>query len=226
MARCKVSYNTKSHYTKIYNIFFSGNNEFKKLQTSSSIDICLEDLKTKCNASVRSITVSVAFKITDIEKMLETSLNPVATFTSAVSADILNFIATVNLSEFRDNYHKLNDISNFPITNKRAGEIGFFLEHTDFCGYTLNELLENETERHRIELDAQSKLADIRCSEQAKLMADKVKFLSQLKKLDVDLTQILVAENGNNFIKNVFTPQDVTRLIQKQIVNKQENNKE
>jgi len=118
------------------------NLEFTKLQTANSIEICLEGLRTKCHATLSSLKLTVSFRINDIETMLQKSNNPVTDFTSAVSADLLNFVGKLDITQFKEHAADLNSLENFPITQQRAKDIGFIMETADFCGYSVSESIQ------------------------------------------------------------------------------------
>ena len=185
--------------------------------------------------------------------MLEKVNNPLTEFTSAISADVLNFVGKTSISEFKEVAHQLNSMENYPITQIRANNIGLVLQSCDFSGYevsasiqglldkeihasistriqsqtdereqaSLDYSLQKEMERQEKELELKSRkfeneLSQVKSQEAAaseqrlvevtREYAAKLKYLAQLKKLDVDITKVLVAENQKTVSYSMYPP--------------------
>ena len=170
-----------------------------------------------------------------------------------MSADLLNYVGRVNITEFKNQSAELNSLTHFPITQQRAKDIGLSMETVDFCGYSVSDsiqqlldkeihasiskrikaqedeqrqasldfTLEKEALRQKKQLELQraqvaseleqlerkEKLSvDSRLHEQQSSFDQKLNYLKQLKKIGVDVTQILVAENQEHITSSRIQP--------------------
>jgi hypothetical protein len=129
----------------------------------------VEDVRTADDALL-IIKLMIFFELTDAERMLDQTHDPVADFINAVSADVIDFAATQTFERFKENTEKLNDIATYKQLVQRAERIGYRVNKVVYRGYHANPKLQamhdNAIEtRTRLRLEAETE-------EQAQSLAD------------------------------------------------------
>src|SRR6185369_10292289 len=71
------------------------------------------------------IKLMVFFELTDIERMLDQTHDPIADFINALSADVIDFAAGKTFEEFKSNTSRLNDPAQYTNLVGRAERIGY-----------------------------------------------------------------------------------------------------
>ena len=161
------------------------------------------DVRTADDALL-TVKLMVFFELTDIERMLDQTHDPVADFINALSADIIDFAATLSFEQFKEQTERLNRQETYQQLAARAQRIGYRINKVVYRGYhasaTLQAMhdgaieartqlkLEAETERQEQEL-ADLKLAreQQRAVQRQRLEQDELahqNLLSQLKQVE------------------------------------------
>jgi len=82
------------------------------------------------------------FELTDIERMLDATNDPIGDFINAASADVIAFCATLNYETFLNETYKLNELSTFSQLTSRATHIGYTMSKVVFRGFQAGEKLQ------------------------------------------------------------------------------------
>ncbi|XP_077985822.1 uncharacterized protein LOC144440337 isoform X2 [Glandiceps talaboti] len=88
------------------------------------------------------IKLMIFYELTNIEKMLEMTHDPVADFINAVCADIVTFAAKLKYEEFQQQAGKLNSQNTYPQLMHRAARIGYNISKVVYRGYHAGDHLQ------------------------------------------------------------------------------------
>ena len=73
----------------------------------------IEDVRTADDALL-TVQAMIFFELTDIERMLDQTHDPVADFLNAITADVIDFAATRPFEAFKRDTEVLNDLTGYP----------------------------------------------------------------------------------------------------------------
>lgn len=131
----------------------------------------VEDVRTADDALL-VVKLMLFFELTDIERMLDRTHDPVADFVNAVSADVIDFAATRTFEQFKEQTEHLNALGTYSQLSKRAATIGYRIDKVVYRGYQANPKLQTMHDaaieaRTRLKLEAETErqaqeLADLR----------------------------------------------------------------
>jgi len=82
-----------------------------------------------------TVKLMLFFELTDVEKMLDATPDPIGDFINAASSDVIAFCAAVSYETFLNETHKLNDVATFTQLTARAAHIGYTMEKVVFRGF-------------------------------------------------------------------------------------------
>merc|ERR1711866_33584 len=87
----------------------------------------VESVRTKDNALI-TVKLMLFYQLSDVEKMLENTNDPMADFINAASADVIEWCAPKKFDEFLANTDVLNTLT--PYTQLKAGaeKIGYEID--------------------------------------------------------------------------------------------------
>jgi len=89
-----------------------------------------------------TVKLMLFFELTDIEKMLDATNDPIGDFINAASADVIAFCATLNYETFLNETHKLNELTTFNQLCARAKHIGYQITKVVFRGFQAGDKLQ------------------------------------------------------------------------------------
>ena len=101
----------------------------------------IEDVRTADDALL-TVQAMIFFELTDIERMLDQTHDPVADFLNAVTADVIDFAATRPFEAFKRDTEVLNDLTGYPQLTARAERIGYTVNKVVYRGYEANPALQ------------------------------------------------------------------------------------
>lgn len=101
----------------------------------------IEDVRTADDALL-TVQAMIFFELTDIERMLDQTHDPVADFLNAVTADVIDFAATRPFEVFKRDTEVLNDLAGYPQLTARAQRIGYIVNKVVYRGYEANPALQ------------------------------------------------------------------------------------
>jgi hypothetical protein len=112
------------------------------------------DVRTADDALV-SVKIMIFYEITDLEKMLDMTMDPIADMVNAACSDIVSFVAARNYATFVDSIPHLSDLETYKQLNERTPSIGITVTRVVYRGYLSNENLQkmhNQAIERRTEL--------------------------------------------------------------------------
>lgn len=92
------------------------------------------DVRTADDA-VLTIRLMIFFELRDIEKMLETTHDPIGDFINAATSDVIEFMSRHDFESFKRNTEKLNDLTTYKQLSSRAEQCGYFMDKVVYRGY-------------------------------------------------------------------------------------------
>src|SRR4029079_10270087 len=79
------------------------------------------DVRTADDALL-TIRLMIFFELTDIERMLEATHDPIGDFVNAASSDVVAFTGRHDFERFKGITHQLNDLESYPQLTARAAQ--------------------------------------------------------------------------------------------------------
>ena len=92
------------------------------------------DVRTADDA-VLTIKLMVFFELLDIEKMLDTSHDPIGDFVNATTSDVVDFTGRHDFESFKRNTDKLNELDTYKQLMGRAEQSGYRIDKVVYRGY-------------------------------------------------------------------------------------------
>ena len=98
------------------------------------------DVRTSDDAQL-TVQLLLFYELRDIERMLDTSNDPIGEIVNAASADVMTFGAANTYESFVQNMSRLSEASSFPLLASCMERAGFVLHNVVCRGYkTCDEL--------------------------------------------------------------------------------------
>ena len=118
----------------------------------------VRDVRTSDDAQL-TVQLLLFYELRDIERMLDTSNDPIGESINAASADVMSFGAANTYESFLQNTKRLSEASAFPLLASCMERAGFVLHNVVCRGYTTCEQLQDMhntavAERTRLRLEA------------------------------------------------------------------------
>lgn len=133
--------------------------EFETLRCMPDQMYCsVRDVRTSDDAQL-TVQLLLFYELRDIERMLDTSNDPIGEIVNAASADVMTFGAGHTYESFLQNTTRLSEASAFPLLASCMERAGFVLHNVVCRGYTTCEQLQGMhttavAERTRLRLEA------------------------------------------------------------------------
>mmetsp|Transcript_32165 Transcript_32165/g.44087 ORF Transcript_32165/g.44087 Transcript_32165/m.44087 type:complete len:416 (+) Transcript_32165:22-1269(+) len=99
------------------------------------------DVRTADDALV-SVKVMIFYEIEDLEKMLDTTDDPIADIVNASCSDIVSFVSSIDYISFVENVSRLSDLETYAKLTSRASSIGVNVTRIVYRGYHASENLQ------------------------------------------------------------------------------------
>ena len=116
--------------------------EFSKLRViPDQLYFDVDEVRTTDEALL-TIKLMVFYELTDIEKMLDKTHDPIADFINALAADIIGFVGCTTFEKFKERTRKLNELDTYKQLAKRAECIGYKISKVVYRGYHANTKLQ------------------------------------------------------------------------------------
>src|SRR5262245_5691409 len=120
------------------------------------------DVRTADDA-VLTIKLMMFFELLDIERMLETTHDPIGDFINAATSDVVDFIGHRTFEEFKKETGKLNELETYRQLTARATQNGYRVNKVVYRGYGAPDRLQA---MHDQAIEARTKLQLERATEQ------------------------------------------------------------
>ena len=117
--------------------------KFTKLrQMPDQTYISVESVRTVDDAQV-NVHLMVFYELKDVDKMLDSTSDPMGDFVNATSADVIKFGAENTYETLLQRTAQLSDVATFPILASRMAQTGFELLKIVYRGYSAGEALQS-----------------------------------------------------------------------------------
>jgi hypothetical protein len=120
------------------------------------------DVRTADDA-VLTIRLMIFFELTDIDRMLDTTHDPIGDFVNAATSDVVEFTAKHDFESFKRSTHHLNDLETYRQLTNRSAQCGYRINKVVYRGYGTAAALQ---EMHDKAIEARTKLQLDRATEQ------------------------------------------------------------
>jgi hypothetical protein len=120
------------------------------------------DVRTADDA-VLTIRLMIFFELTDIERMLDTTHDPIGDFVNAATSDVIEFTGRHDFESFKRATGKLNELETYPQLTGRAAQCGYRINKVVYRGYGAPEPLQ---QMHNQAIEARTRLQLDRATEQ------------------------------------------------------------
>ena len=134
------------------------------------------DVRTADDA-VLTIRLMIFFELTDIDRMLETTHDPIGDFVNAATSDVVDFTGRHDFEAFKRNTAKLNELETYRQLAGRAAQCGYRINKVVYRGYGAPERLQ---QMHDQAIEARTRLQLDRATEQQAQDLEGVRLDSQL----------------------------------------------
>lgn len=132
---------------------------FTKLRTiPDQMYIDIPSVRTADDALL-VIRLMVFFELTDIERMLDRTHDPIADFLNAITADVVDEVSKYAFETFKEKTEGFNDLSSYSQLTQRADSIGYRVAKVVYRGYHASDTLQQMHDQ-AIETRTQLKLED------------------------------------------------------------------
>src|SRR5205823_3192049 len=120
------------------------------------------DVRTADDA-VLTVRLMLFFELADIERMLDTTHDPIGDFVNAATSDVVEFTGKHDFESFKRNTNKLNELDAYQQLSGRASQCGYRINKVVYRGYGAPESLQ---QMHDQAIEARTKLQLDRATEQ------------------------------------------------------------
>ena len=134
------------------------------------------DVRTADDA-VLTIRLMIFFELLDIERMLETSHDPIGDFVNAATSDIVEFTVKHNFESFKANTDRLNELETYKQLSRRAEQCGYRINNVVYRGYGAADSLQ---QMHDQAIEARTRLQLEKDTEKQAQELENYKLESQL----------------------------------------------
>lgn len=138
------------------------------------------DVRTSDDA-VLTIRLMIFFELTDIERMLQNTHDPIGDFVNAATADVVEFTGKHDFASFKQNTDKLNDIATYKTLLGRSAQSGYKIHNVVYRGYGAADSLQL---MHNQAIEARTKLQLERATEEQAQSLENFKLESQMSRAE------------------------------------------
>jgi hypothetical protein len=110
-----------------------------------------------------TIRLMIFFELLDIERMLESTHDPIGDFVNAATSDVVDFTGRHDFESFKRNTDRLNELETYRQLVGRAGQCGYQINKVVYRGYGAPRRLQ---QMHDQAIEARTKLQLERATEQ------------------------------------------------------------
>ncbi len=122
----------------------------------------VRDVRTSDDA-VLTIRLMIFFELIDIEKMLDTTHDPIGDFVNAATSDVVDWVGKHDFEGFKQNTDRLNELEAYRQLTSRASQCGYRISKVVYRGYGAAESLQ---QMHDQAIEARTRLQLERATEQ------------------------------------------------------------
>jgi len=122
----------------------------------------VRDVRTADDA-VLTIRLMIFFELLDIERVLDTTHDPIGDFINAATSDVVDFTGRHSFESFKQNTSRLNDLDAYRQLTNRAQQCGYRINKVVYRGYGAPDRLQS---MHDQAIEGRTKLQLERATEQ------------------------------------------------------------
>jgi hypothetical protein len=134
------------------------------------------DVRTADDA-VLTLRLMIFFELLDIERMLDTTHDPIGDFINAATSDVVDFTGRHSFEGFKQNTSRLNDLDTYRQLMNRAAQCGYQINKVVYRGYGAPDRLQA---MHDQAIEARTKLQLERATEQQAQELEDYKLRAQM----------------------------------------------
>ncbi len=134
------------------------------------------DVRTADDA-VLTIRLMIFFELQDIDRMLETTHDPIGDFVNAATSDVVDFTGRHDFESFKRHTDQLNELETYRQLMSRAAQCGYRINKVVYRGYGAPDRLQ---QMHDQAIEARTKLQLERATEQQAQELENDKLESQM----------------------------------------------
>jgi hypothetical protein len=134
------------------------------------------DVRTADDA-VLMVRLMIFFELTDIERMLDTTHDPIGDFVNAATSDVVAFTGRHDFEAFKRNVTQLNELETYRQLTSRAAQCGYRINKVVYRGYGAPQALQ---QMHDQAIEARTKLQLERATEQQAQDLEDYRLASQI----------------------------------------------
>jgi hypothetical protein len=101
----------------------------------------VEEVRTADDAQL-TIRLMIFFELRDIERMLESTHDPIGDFVNAATSDVVESLSRMTFDEFKRTTEALNELSTYRNLTARAAQCGYHIDKVVYRGYGAPEALQ------------------------------------------------------------------------------------
>jgi hypothetical protein len=120
------------------------------------------DVRTSDDALL-TVRLMVFFELQDIERMLESTHDPIGDFVNAATSDVIDWVGRYDFDGFKRNTEQLNELSTYKQLSARASQCGYALHKVVYRGYGATQALQR---MHDEAIESRTRLMLERATEQ------------------------------------------------------------
>ncbi len=113
--------------------------------------------------AVLTVRLMIFFELIDIQRMLDTTRDPIGDFVNAATSDVVAFVGEHDFESFKTNTNRLNDLETYRQLTGRASQCGYRINKVVYRGYDAPKSLQL---MHDQAIEARTKLQLERNTEQ------------------------------------------------------------
>lgn len=136
------------------------------------------DVRTADDA-VLTVRLMIFFELIDIERMLDTTHDPIGDFVNAATSDVVDFTGRHDFESFKRNVHQLNELETYRQLANRAEQSGYRINKVVYRGYGAPKPLQD---MHDKAIEARTKLQLDRATEQQAQDLENYKLEAQIRR--------------------------------------------
>jgi hypothetical protein len=129
--------------------------------------------------AVLTIKLMIFFELADVERMLDTTHDPIGDFVNAATSDVVDFTGRRSFERFKQETGELNDLAAYRQLAARAAQTGYRITKVVYRGYTAPDRLQA---MHDQAIEARTKLELDRATEQQAQELEDFRLNAQLQR--------------------------------------------
>lgn len=134
------------------------------------------DVRTADDA-VLTLRLMIFFELLDVERMLDTTHDPIGDFINAATSDVVDFTGRHSFESFKQNTSQLNDLDTYRQLTSRAAQCGYRINKVVYRGYGAPDRLQA---MHDQAIEARTRLQLERATEQQAQELEDYKLKAQM----------------------------------------------